>query len=159
MTDAKTIQEKLHRILNHQKLGVLATHGQEQSYASLVAFVPADGLSTLVFATSRRTRKFQNLTLNAHAALLVDTRSPEDTTFTHTTAVTAFGNVVEFTGSRRLAMQDLYLGIHPHLRDFVGSPDCALLGILVDGYVHVDEFQKVARWNPPPRPGRTAEGD
>ena len=37
----------------------------------------------------------------------------------------------------------LYLGKHPHLEDFVMSPSCALVRVVINTYVVVSRFQHV----------------
>ena len=56
----------LRGLFARQRLGVLATHGPEFPYASLVAVRAADDLRHHYFSTTRATRKFQFLTAEPH---------------------------------------------------------------------------------------------
>jgi heme iron utilization protein len=67
-------------------------------------------------------------------------------------AVTAVGRVVELTADRKAEMLDRYLEKHPHLKEFVEAPTCALLRLEVEVYVTVERFQKVLQWNPRAHP-------
>ena len=55
------LKQALNRLLSTQKLAVLSTFGNEQPYASLIAFAAADDLKHIIFATTRATRKYANL--------------------------------------------------------------------------------------------------
>ncbi|RJP65952.1 MAG: pyridoxamine 5'-phosphate oxidase family protein [Candidatus Abyssobacteria bacterium SURF_17] len=131
-----------------QKLAVLATHNEKQSYASLVAFASTADLKQLLFATTRATRKYANLAANPNVALLIDNRSNRETDFHKAVAATATGKTTEVGTRERTRLLKLYLGKHPHLREFVSSPNCALLKVKVDSYFVVNRFQNVMELRP-----------
>jgi nitroimidazol reductase NimA-like FMN-containing flavoprotein (pyridoxamine 5'-phosphate oxidase superfamily) len=137
------LRKTLKDLFASQRLGVLATYGSGQPYGSLVAFVATDDLKHLLFATTRATRKYANLSTESRVALLVDNRSNQDTDFHSSIAVTALGNAKEVTRSERDRFLRLYLAKHPHLEEFVNSPTCALLKVSVDRYYMVNRFQNV----------------
>jgi len=58
-------------------------------------------------------------------------------------AVTATGKAVEVGASEKEKYLHIFLQKHPHLKDFVNAPSCALLRIKIDTYVMVNRFQKV----------------
>ena len=133
----------LKKLLQSQPLAVLATQGQGQPYASLVAFVPSDDLKSLYFATTRSTRKYANLAADSRVALLVDNRSNKASDFRWAMAATATGSATEVNPGERASALDLYLARHPHLKDFVHSPTCAFCEIRVQTFIVVTRFQKV----------------
>jgi hypothetical protein len=108
-----------------------------------VAFAATDDLKSLLFATTRDTRKFDNLTLNPMVALVMDNRANQETDFHRAIAVTATGSVKESGALEKDLLLKLYLSRHPYLRDFVTSPTCALLKVDVDTYYIVSNFQNV----------------
>ncbi len=134
---------RLRELFRTQGLAVLSTHGEGGPYASLVGFAATEDLKGLLFATSRSTRKYANLMGESHAAMLVDSRSNQDSDFHNAIAVTATGKAEEVTETDRDALLKVYLGKHPHLAEFVGAPTCALLRLAVDTYYVVERFQHV----------------
>ena len=135
--------EVLQDLLGGQKLGVLATHGPDHPYASLVAFSTDDELTRLYFVTPRATRKFQFLSQDAAVSLLVDDRSSDDLDFHHAAAVTAVGTARELTGAERDAACRVLIARHPHLSVFAAAPSTALVEIRVTTYYVVRRFQNV----------------
>jgi heme iron utilization protein len=143
LKNATQLKTLLKDLFSSQSLAVLATYGSGQTYGSLVAFAATDGLKSLLFATTRDTRKFDNLTLNPMVALVMDNRANQETDFHRAIAVTATGSVKEAGASEKDLLLKLYLSRHPYLRDFVTSPTCALLKVDVDTYYIVSDFQNV----------------
>ncbi len=136
-------KKDLKKLLDSQPLAVLATQGEGQPYASLVAFVPSDDLKSLYFATTRSTRKYANLAADSRVALLVDNRSNNASDFRWAMAATATGKAGEVDPGERAKALDLYLAKHPHLRDFVSAPTCAFCEIRVQTFIIVTRFQNV----------------
>jgi nitroimidazol reductase NimA-like FMN-containing flavoprotein (pyridoxamine 5'-phosphate oxidase superfamily) len=133
----------LRDLLHSQKLAALATHREGQPYGSLVSFVSTEDMKQIVFATTRSTRKYENLTADPRVAMLIDNRSNRDADIHEATAVTATGRAEELAGEEKELFLRLYLDKHPYLRDFVTSPTCALLRIQVQTYYLVNRFQEV----------------
>jgi nitroimidazol reductase NimA-like FMN-containing flavoprotein (pyridoxamine 5'-phosphate oxidase superfamily) len=140
MTD---LRDRVRTLLTGQYLAVLSSSREGAPYASLVAFAAAEDLRTILFATSRTTRKYANLSASASAALLIDNRRNEEADFHRAMAVTAVGRVEELEGDDRQRGEKLYLAKLPHLEDFVRAPSCALLCLAVERYILVRKFQRV----------------
>jgi nitroimidazol reductase NimA-like FMN-containing flavoprotein (pyridoxamine 5'-phosphate oxidase superfamily) len=136
----------LKELFTSQKLAVLSTHQGGQPYANLVAFASTADFKHLLFATSRTTRKFANLTADPRVALLVDNRSNREADFEKALVVSATGRAGEVDLGKRTQLLKIYLGKHPHLKEFVLSSDCALVKVTVDHYEVVSQFQKVRRF-------------
>lgn len=143
MNDRPGLILELTHLLERQRLSVLSTHNAGQPYASLVSFAATPDLMALLFATTRSTRKYANLTSDFRAAMLVDNRSNEETDIHSAMAVTATGLVVEVSGSEKDEALTLYLEKHPYLKEFVHSPSCAFLKLTVKTYYLVRRFQNV----------------
>ena len=141
--DLTKAKRDLKRLLQSQPLAVLATHSRGQPYASLVAFASSNDLKRIYFATTRSTRKYANLSGDSRVAMLVDNRSNKASDFRWAMAATATGKAAEVSPSAREAVLDLYLARHPHLKDFVHSPTCALCEIRVQTFFIVTRFQNV----------------
>ena len=143
MKNATQLRTLLKDLFSSQSLAVLATYGSGQTYGSLVAFAATDDLKHLLFATTRDTRKFDNLTHNPMVALVMDNRANQETDFHQAIAVTATGSVKESGAPEKDLLLKLYLSRHPYLKEFVTSPTCALLKVEVDTYYIVSNFQNV----------------
>lgn len=143
MEKKETLIQQVRELLQSQQLSVLATHNKGQPYASLVAFAATQDLKEIYFATSRATRKYANLKADPRVAMLVDSRSNEVTDFHRATAATVVGEAREVDDAQRDSIARLYLARHPHLKEFVQSPTCALLRVRVKTYYLVSKFQKV----------------
>jgi len=146
LKEKEQIKEILLELCSSQKLGVLGTHQGGQPYGSLVAFAATSDLKNLVFATTRATRKFANLQSDPRVFMALDNRSNRVADFRKAVAATALGRAREVRGKEREKLAKMYLAKHPHLKEFVTSPTCALVKIRVDVYYLVWRFQNVLEW-------------
>ena len=146
MKEKEHLREILLELFSSQKLGVLGTHQSGQPYGSLVAFAATPDLKNLVFATTRATRKFANLQADSRVSMVLDNRSNRVADFRKAVAATALGRAKEIKGRDRNKIAKMYLSKHPHLKEFVSSPTCALVKIRVEVYYLVWRFQNVFEW-------------
>lgn len=146
MSSEASTRNAVRRLLRNQQLGVLSTVGEKGPYASLVAFAVSDDDRRLFFATSRTTRKFDNIMTDRRVALLVNnsTNRPED--FHQAAAVTAIGNAATINPAAIDKIRDLYLAKHPYLEEFAKSTSCEFLTIRVERYILVERFQNVTEY-------------
>jgi heme iron utilization protein len=144
--EKEQIREILLDLFSSQKLGVLGTHQAGQPYGSLVAFAATPDLKSLVFATTRATRKFANLRSDPRVSMVLDNRSNRVADFRKAVAATVLGRAKETKGEERKKLAKMYLAKHPHLKEFVSSPTCALVKIRVEVYYLVWRFQNVFEW-------------
>jgi nitroimidazol reductase NimA-like FMN-containing flavoprotein (pyridoxamine 5'-phosphate oxidase superfamily) len=131
-------------MLASQTLAVLSTRGVDFPHASLVSFAAGADLRTLVFATLRTTRKYANIARNPRVALTVDDRCATGADPRQTIVVTATGVAQEVPAQKREFWQNVYLARHPSLREFVASPDCALIAVAVKSYDIITDLQTVS---------------
>jgi len=124
--------QTLKALFSSQRLAILATEGKEQPYGNLV-----------VFAATRSTRKYANLSGAPRAAMVIDSRTNHESDFHKAIAATATGIVKEVEDPEKEPLLRLYLSKHPYLKDFVSSPTCALLRMNVETYYVVRQFQNV----------------
>jgi nitroimidazol reductase NimA-like FMN-containing flavoprotein (pyridoxamine 5'-phosphate oxidase superfamily) len=143
LTDTRELEGVLKGILTSQNLAVIATQKEGQPFTALVAFAATDDLKHLLFATTRATRKFANLTADERVALLVDNRQNQASDFSNAVAVTAFGKAAEVEDAEREYFLNLYLAKHSHLKGFATAPTCALITVEIDRYEVVQRFQNV----------------
>jgi nitroimidazol reductase NimA-like FMN-containing flavoprotein (pyridoxamine 5'-phosphate oxidase superfamily) len=147
-TPAPDIPQQIRTLLTSQNLAVLATHRQGQPHVSLVAFAATPDGREIIFATTRTSRKFANLQADHRAALLIDSRTHQETDFHLGQALSATGTARELSGSEKNIRLQLFLAKHPHLREFASAPSCALLSLQVQLYNLVSKFQKVIEYWP-----------
>jgi heme iron utilization protein len=143
MHDIHQLKETIKGILDSQKLAVLATQDNGKPYGSLVAFAATADLKTILFATTRASRKYANLLSDARVAMVIDTRTNQIADFSDASAVTVLGEVEEVTGHEQQEFLTIYLDKHPYLKEFAESPTTALLRVKVKTYVMVSRFQNV----------------
>jgi len=144
MPDHSSLLQKLKILLTNQSLCVLSTQDEGHPYANLVAFAVTEDLKNIVFATTRDTRKYNNLMREPHVAVLINnsTNSPRD--FQDAMAATALGFAEKLADERREKYLKLYIEKHPHLSDFVQAPNSAIFSIQVTRYFFVSQFQQAA---------------
>jgi len=147
MKKPEEIQKLLRDLFATQNLAVLATHSQQQPYASLVAFVATDDLQHIYFATPKTTRKFANLTADGRVAILINNSTNQSADFHQAIAVTVVGDAEEITGPARARQLTDYLAKHPYLEEFAKSPTCALVRVTARSYYLVRNFQQVLEYH------------
>lgn len=147
MEKAEDIQKHLRDLFTTQNLAVLATHNEEQPYASLVAFVATEDLNHIYFVTPKTTRKFANLAADGRVALLINSSTNQSSDFHQAIAATAVGDAEEISGIDREQQLSHYLAKHPYLDEFAKSPTCALVRVTVRSYYLVKNFQKVLEYH------------
>lgn len=149
LDDISGLKQTIAELFSTQKLAVLSSFGNEQPYASLVAFAATDDLKHIIFATTRSSRKYANLSSESNAALLIDNRTNKEKDFSYAVAATALGRAEEVRDPQRKSFLEIYLRKHPYLKDFVSSPSCALLTVSVEKYYVVNRFQNVRELHMP----------
>lgn len=143
MEDLKTLRARLEKMLRTQRLAVLSTSDPESApYSNLVSFAALDA-GRILFATTRATRKFENLEADNRVALLVDNRRNEEADFHEALAATGLGRAVELSGEERERGAAAYAARFPFLEEFVRAPSCALFRMDVEKWIVVTRFQNV----------------
>ena len=135
--------DTLKKLLEEQRLAVVATDMQGHPYTSLVAFAASADLRNIVFVTTRSTKKYRNLSAEPNVSLLIDSRTHSVEDFSTGVAVTALGKATEVEGKQREDLIDAFLRKHPHLDTFARSPSTATCCVDIDTYYLVTRFQNV----------------
>jgi nitroimidazol reductase NimA-like FMN-containing flavoprotein (pyridoxamine 5'-phosphate oxidase superfamily) len=143
MQTNKQFRKQLEELFRSQNLAALSTQHAGQPYASLVAFYASDDLKHVYFVTPKTTRKFANLTADNRVAVMVNSSTNQISDFHQAISVTAVGKAEEVAGADKELILGQYLVKHPHLEDFVRSPTCGLVRVVVDSYYMVKNFQNV----------------
>ena len=135
MENAEELSGLIKKVFTSQRFAVLATQSEGQPYSSLIAFAEADNLRSLIFVTSRDTRKYSNTQANRKVAVLVDSRTNQVSDLQNAVAITAIGTIEEVVESNRDYLSGIYLSKHPQLSDFLHKPSNALMKVVVAEYV------------------------
>jgi nitroimidazol reductase NimA-like FMN-containing flavoprotein (pyridoxamine 5'-phosphate oxidase superfamily) len=145
----KMLEEAIRELCVGESFAVLATQGSGQPYASLIGFATSEDLIHLVFATPKQTRKYALLEKNNQVALLVDSRSSQPDSLDYLSALTITGKAeILSSPEERNKWGALLTDKHPYLRDFLASPDTAVVVVEVHKYLYVRKFQEVSEWIP-----------
>lgn len=138
------------RLLDSQRLAVLATQSETGPYVSLVAFAAAGDQTYLVFPTMRSTRKFNYLVAHPRVALFIDDHCEQQADLEKTTSLTITGTARDLTDvDTARAARERLLVKHPNLAGFVNQPDCALVKVVVDTFYLVTNLQVLAELRMP----------
>lgn len=143
MENSQYWKEQLVEFFAEQRLAVLATQGKDGPYTSLVAFIVSLDLKSIIFATTRKSTKFGNLTACPQVSFLMDNRGKGEVDFEEAMAVTALGTVVSLSDEEKDSLRHLYLAKHGCLESFIDSPTCELVKVAVNQYLIVNRFQSV----------------
>jgi heme iron utilization protein len=139
------------RHLDAQLFAVLATQSEGQPYTNLMAFAETDDLRSLIFVTSKTTRKYANTLANKKVAVLIDSRTNNASDLQTAVAVTALGTIEEVAEHKKDDLAGIYLAKHPQLTHFERNSKNALMKINVTDYIiatfeginnlHIEESQ------------------
>jgi len=142
MENSEELSVLIKRLLASQRFAVLATQFEGQPYSNLVAFAEADNLRSLLFVTSRDTRKYANTLASKNVAVLVDSRTNQALDLNNAVAVTALGIIEEVGTDNKEYLSGVYLSKHPQLKEFLYKPSNALMRVAVTDYI-VATFESV----------------
>jgi uncharacterized pyridoxamine 5'-phosphate oxidase family protein len=142
MESTEGLSELVKRLLASQRFAVIATQSEGQPYSNLVAFAEADNLRSLLFVTSRGTKKYSNTITNKKVAVLIDSRTNEASDLNRAIAITALGTIEEVATVNKDYLSGVYLSKHPQLEDFLHKPSNALMRVAVTDYI-VASFESV----------------
>jgi nitroimidazol reductase NimA-like FMN-containing flavoprotein (pyridoxamine 5'-phosphate oxidase superfamily) len=134
--------DRVRSLLATQRSAVLATQGDRAPYTSLMAFLGADDLASLILATPRQTTKYTNLMARPEVALLVDDRTNSGSDTQAASALTILGRAEEVGGIERGELSRAFALKHADLSGFLALPDTALIRVRVRRYILVERFQE-----------------
>ena len=144
MNDSIKIEADVRNLLASQRFAVLSTQEQDHPYVNLVAFAETGDLRAILFATTKATRKYVNMTSRSGVSLLVDNRPNDAAAIREAMAVTIIGSAAEVPHSERDKLDRIYLEKQPQMKGFLYSPSTALIKVDVESYLLVSNFQHVA---------------
>lgn len=139
------LEGTIRRVLERNRLAVLATQREGQPHASLMAFTPLEGVRFLAFATYRGTLKYESIQHDRRVAVLVEDREGDAGHSGRRLVLTALGRAIETPEEDRQAHIATHLARHPDLWELLSSPECELIRVAVHAYQVVRGVDDV-RW-------------
>jgi nitroimidazol reductase NimA-like FMN-containing flavoprotein (pyridoxamine 5'-phosphate oxidase superfamily) len=146
MINKEKVFYKIQCLLNSQYFGVLATQSSDCPYCSLVGYATTPDYKKIIFATIRETHKFKNLKKSSNVSMLIDNQTNQVNDFKEAEALTVLGKAREVDAGSNDNYLAFYLKKHPHLKEFVTAPNCALIEVNVSKYILVNNFQNVMEY-------------
>jgi len=142
------VQERLHILNNKQRHAVLATDSDGQPHTSLVAFALTPDAKGLLFATPKKTTKYQNMLDNNRVSLMIDTRSNSARGYMKSEAMTILGSATPLRRSNKWnELAGSFIKKHPGLEEFVMAHSTALVLVSFTKVLHAGKFQTVTVWD------------
>ncbi len=143
MNKADRVKKIIRKVAASELFGVLATEKNGAPYTTLVAFILQDDLKKLFFATPRDTKKFKHLTVNERISFLIhnSTNTPED--IGSAVGITITGRASEYSKEVSQEAIATYVKKHPHMKEFLLSPNTAFISVAIERYDMVERFQNV----------------
>jgi heme iron utilization protein len=138
------LSKLIKRCFDEQHFAVLATQSDGQPYTNLVAFAEFTNLRSLLFVTSRDSRKYTNALASKKVALLIDSRKNQASDLRNAIAITVLGTVAEVNSDEKDNLSRIYLSKHPQLFEFLQKPLNALMQVTVSEYI-VATFEGIQR--------------
>ncbi len=135
MKNIEELPELVKSLLASQRFAVIATQSEGQPYSNLVAFAEADNLRSLLFVTSKDTKKYSNTATNRRVAALADNRMNQPSDLNKAIAITALGTIEEVATDNKDYLSQIYLSKHPQLEYFLRKPSNALMRVAVTDYI------------------------
>ena len=132
-------------VLQTNNFAVLATEGNGQPHASLIAITPLENCSKLFFATYRNTLKYSNLKRNSKLAFLIENREVTIQNTQTSIVLTIVGYATEINIADNEAACQAHLSRHSELESFLKSSDCALFLVTAQSYQIVIGIDDI-RW-------------
>lgn len=145
MNKQSIIKEYIEDILKTRGFAVLATEGNGQPHASLVAITPLGNCRQLVFATYRNTLKYRNIEYNSKVAVLIESERINKENLREKIVLTIIGSIKEFSIAENEAAYQAHLRNHPEMESFMLSSDCALIMVIAQSYQIVNGIDDI-KW-------------
>jgi uncharacterized pyridoxamine 5'-phosphate oxidase family protein len=145
MNKQSTIKEYIEDALQTSRFAVLATEGNGQPHASLIAITPFGSFRQLIFATYRNTLKYRNIVHNSKVAVLIESGDVNMKGLQKSIVLTIIGHTKEISIEENEEAFQVHLKRHPEMESFMLSSDCALILVIAQSYQVVYGIDDI-RW-------------
>ena len=112
----------------------------------LVSFVSSDDLKTIIFATLKESRKYENIQENKKVSILIGSQKNIIEDYKDAKALSFYGIVKKISNKQSSEYKKLYLRKHPHFAEFLSDPQCELMAIKVKKITLSMRFQEVREY-------------
>ena len=136
----KYLKEKIKKLFKEQRFAVIATQSKTEPYTNLVSFLVRRDFKKIYFPTLKNTTKFKNLSEYSRISILIDNRGNKPKDIEKAITVTAVGKTSVVKDSK---IVNLFLKKHAYLKEFINSPECAMIEVDIEKYIVVDNFQDI----------------
>lgn len=135
------IQDILHKL----RFGIFTSVKNNIPHPTLVAFINMENLSTIVFATTRKSRKFRNLIDNPVVAFFWNTQTnkPDDVNSSVTITAVGVANPLELA-EEITRVKKRYLAKHPYMEDFLNDAETAVVAVKISKYELLSDFESIS---------------
>jgi heme iron utilization protein len=130
----RKLKEYIGAVLKTSGFAVLATEGNGQPHASLIAITPFENYRQIIFATYRNTLKYRNLSHNNKVAVLIESGVININGLKQNVVLTIIGHTQEINIAGNEATYQTHLKQHPEMESFMRSSDCALIRVIAQSY-------------------------
>ena len=143
------IVESMKAIIQEEAFAVLATHGENEAYTSLISYVTDDALNFLAFSTPFETKKYQMIEKNKNVSLLIDNRAANLNDINDIVAMTVSGKAQILSDQEEIKRwAQRLVEKHQYLDDFVDAKTSAIVLVAIETIHYVSYFQEVFEWKP-----------
>ena len=134
MNKQSTIKDYIEAVIKTSDFGVLATEGNGQPHASLIAITPFGNFRQIIFATYRNTLKYRNLSFNHKVAVFIEGGYTNMKGLKENIVLTVMGHAEEISSAGDEASYQAHLKRHPEMKSFMLSSDCVLIRVIAQSY-------------------------
>lgn len=142
-------KESIKEMMEEERFGVLATNEHGKSYTSLISFAMDSHLTKLVFATPKKSKKFEMIKNNKNVSILIDNRANNEKSINDIAAITSLGEARVLEEKDEIGKwSKILIDKHSYLNDFINAETSEIILVDISKYYYVTSFQEVVEWNP-----------
>lgn len=126
--------EKMKDLVGTKDVCVLATVSSEgQPHCSLMSYATDKDCREIYMVTHKKTKKYQNLTVNPKVSLLIDTREEDRGNHRHLAKALTVNGLFEAIGDpgKKDLVRTRLLERHPHLNVLADDPDVEFFAVRI----------------------------
>ena len=125
--------EEMKSLVKRKNTCVMATATDNNPHCSLMTYVTDDDCRKIYMVTSRKTKKFQNLSENPSVSLLIDTREEDYGSQNPMLRALTISGVFTQLGdeNKKSTIRSEMASKHPNIRDLIKNPDSEIICIKI----------------------------
>lgn len=125
--------EEMKSLVKKKNTCVMATATDNNPHCSLMTYVTDDDCREIYMVTSRKTKKFQNLSENPSVSLLIDTREEDYGSQNPMLRALTISGVFTQLGdeNKKSTIRSEMASKHPNIRDLIKNPDSEIICIKI----------------------------